>query len=298
MIVYYLYAIATQMSIYALLALGLNLQWGHAGLLNFGIVASFAIGAYGAALTATLTGWPVAASALVGVVLAVVVAYPIGLASVRLRAPHYLAVVTVGFGESVRVFATTETWITNGTRGISVPRPFASLPGRGSDVVMAVIAVAVVAVVYVAIERLIRSPFGRTLEAIRDDEDSARSLGKPVAGFKIRAFVLGSAIAGLAGAVQAFYSGFLVPEQFTPLLTFYVWLAVVLGGTGSGRGAILGAGILVVFLEGSRFLRDLLPPGVLSDSQMASLRFVVIGVALIVIPLRFPRGLLGPRGRR
>ena len=126
------------------------------------------------------------------------------------------------------------------------------------------------------------------------ERDAARSLGKPVAGFKIQVFVIGSAVTAAAGALNAIFVNYLVPEQFLPIVSFYVWIALIIGGSGSNKGVILGSVILVLFLEGSRFLKDLLPADTgLTDDKIAALRFMAIGLALVVVPIWRPQGLWG-----
>jgi len=290
----YLIAMLTQAGIYALLALGLNLQWGYTGLLNFGVVGFFAMGSYAYALTTVMLGWPPLAGIAVAVTVGALVAYPLGLASIRLRVGFYLAIVTLGFSEVVRSIIVNEQWLTNGTRGIPVSMFFAGLTPLQNQLIMLAIVLVAIAVLYAVFERLGRSPFGRTIEAIRDNEDAARSLGKPVAAFKIEVFMIGSAVAAFAGALNAVYVSYLVPDQFLPIITFYIWMAMIIGGSGSNRGVVLGCAILVVFLEGSRFLKDVLPAEFMfSDARMAAFRFMMIGLALTVIPIYWPRGLLG-----
>jgi branched-chain amino acid transport system permease protein len=285
---------ATQAGIYALLALGLNLQWGYTGLLNFGLVGFFAMGAYAYALTTLTLGWPPLAGVAAAIVLGALVAYPMGLASIRLRVGFYLAIVTLGFSEVVRSVIVNEQWLTNGTRGLPVAMFFAGLTPFQNQLIMLATVLVCIVVVYFAFARLGAAPFGRTIEAIRDNEDAARSLGKPVAAFKIEVFMIGSAVAAGAGALNAVYVSYLVPDQFLPIITFYIWMAMIIGGSGSNRGVILGSVILVLFLEGSRFLKDVLPAEYLfSDARMAAFRFMMIGLALTIIPIYWPRGLWG-----
>ncbi|GEO87377.1 MULTISPECIES: branched-chain amino acid ABC transporter permease [Alphaproteobacteria] len=293
----YLLAMLTQTGLYALLALSLNLQWGYTGLLNFGQVGFFACGAYAYAITTGMLSWHPVAGFIAAVVAAALVAFPIGVASIRLRLPFYLAIATLGFSEMVRAVLTNESWLTNGTRGLPVRFFVPGLAPFSNQIVMLAIVVLAVAFVFILLERLGSSPFGRTIEAIRDNEDAARSLGKDVAFYKIKVFMLGAAIAGGAGALNAVYVGYLVPDQFLPIVTFYIWMAMVIGGSGSNRGAILGSALLVFFLEGSRFLKDFMPPELaLSDARMAAVRYLAIGAILTLVPLYWPRGLLGRKG--
>lgn len=287
----YLVAMLILVAIYSLLALGLNLHWGYTGLINFGHVGFFAVGAYTSALLTTRLGWPIPAGFAAAVVLAGASAYPLGLVSMRLRT-DYLAIVTLGFSEVIRAVLINEIWLTNGTNGISyIPRPFSNLQTGVNEVVYLIFVLAFLAVAYWMVHRLGRSPFGRTLEAIRENEEAAQSLGKYVASFKTRSFVIGAAIAGIAGASYAHYINFLVPEQFMPLVTFYVWMAVIMGGSGSNKGVILGTLILMVFLEGSRFAKDFIP--FISDVKLAAVRFMVVGLGIILIVLYRPQGIWG-----
>jgi len=293
----YLIAMLTQTGLYALLALSLNLQWGYTGLLNFGQVGFFACGAYAYAIIAGTLGWHPLAAFVAAMLVAAIIALPIGFASIRLRLPFYLAIATLGFSETVRAVLTNEAWLTNGTRGMAVRMFVAGLDPRTNQILMLVVVLVCVAVVFVVLERLGGSPFGRTIEAIRDNENAARSLGKDVAAYKIRVFMLGAAIAGGAGALNAVYVGYLVPDQFLPIITFYIWMAVVIGGSGSNRGMLVGAILLVFFLEGSRFVKDILPTALaLSDARMAAVRYLVIGAALTLVPMYWPRGLWGRKG--
>ena len=281
----YLEAVGTIGGVYALLALGLNLQYGYTGLINFGIVAFFAIGAYSSALLA-LQGVPFVLDFAAASGLAALAAWPLGLICLRLR-DDYLAIVTLAFAEIVRTVIISEEWLTSGTRGIpGIPRPFATSP-----VAYLLLVLATVLAATLLTWRLVRSPFGRLIQAIRDDEDAVPSLGKRPSGFKLVVFTIGAGLTGLAGALYAHYLTYISPDQFVPLLTFYVWIAVIMGGAGRIGGAVAGAALLTFFLEGTRFLRDAIP--FVSEVQMASLRLAVIGLLLILFTLYRPQGLLG-----
>jgi branched-chain amino acid transport system permease protein len=294
--------------VYALLAIGLNIHYGYTGLLNFGHVAFFAAGAYTAALltipspdtvegTVEYTigvGLPMpaalpvslAAGALVGGLLAVL----IGLTSVRLGT-HYLAIATFALAGIVQDAVVNERWLTRGVFGLNrVPRPGRAVLGADLWQVSYLLFVALLTIaVYLTVERLVDAPFGRLLKGIREEELAARMLGKDTNMVKLKSFGIGGAIAGLAGAVYAHYIGSVVAGQFVPLVTFLVWVAMLLGGTASNRGVILGAFVLVAFREITRFL----PQVSGNPSLVPSLRFVVIGFLLILV-IRFrPQGLLG-----
>ena len=283
----YLVAIAIMTAIYALLAIGLNLQYGFTGLINFGHVGFFCIGAYASAIL-SLHGIPEPAGFILAAILAGLAAWPIGLVSLKLR-DDYFAIVTLGFGEIVRLVAISEQWLTNGVQGLpGIPPLFTDAP-----LLMLAALIAVNLIAALGMRIIVRSPFGRMIGAIRDNEDAVKALGKDPAGFKIQVLMLGSALAGIAGAFYAHYIGYIEPEQFIPLVTFQVWMAVIMGGVGRVSGALAGTVILMLFLEGSRFLHDVLP--FISDVQIASLRLGAIGLALVLFTLYRPQGIMGRR---
>ena len=289
----YLVAVGIVALIYMLLTIGLNLQYGYTGLINFGVVAFFGIGAYASALL-TLAGWPLLPAFLVAIAVAGIAAYPIGLLSLRLS-DDYLAVVTLGFSEAVRLLIQQEQWLTKGVQGLpGIPRLFGSLGvGEYADLAtLGVLALCNGAAVALMMH-LVRSPYGRLIQAIRDDEVAVEAIGKDPRRYKVQVFMLGAGLAGLAGAFYAHFITYLSPEQFLPLVTFYVWIAMIIGGTGRTSGAVAGSLILMVFLEGSRFARDWIP-GV-SEVQMASVRLAIVGLALILFTLYRPQGLMGRR---
>lgn len=292
----YLSAIAIWVLIYMLMASGLALQYGFTGLINFGYVGFVAIGAYTSGIL-SLQGVPLWLTFPAAAALAALAAYPLGLVTLRLGG-HYLAIVTLGFSEAVRIFITKEEWLTRGTHGIpGLPRVFDDWAGRSSgDLTLLALLLVTNIVVFMLMRWLIRSPFGRVIAAIRDDEIAARALGKDTASFKTRSLMLGSAVGGLAGAFQAHYITFIGPEQFVPIITFYVWIAIILGGAGRISGIIVGTVVLVTFLEGSRFIRDIF--GGITEVQLASVRFWIIGLALICTVLYRPHGLFGDRMAR
>jgi branched-chain amino acid transport system permease protein len=289
----YLVAVGIIALIYMLLTIGLNLQYGYTGLINFGVVAFFAIGAYASALL-TLAGWPLLPAFVVAMVAAAVVAYPIGLLSLRLS-DDYLAVVTLGFSEVVRLVIQQERWLTHGVQGLpGIPRIFHSLGvGQYAELAtLAALALCNLAAIGLMLH-LVRSPYGRLIQAIRDDEVAVEAIGKDPRRLKVQVFMLGSGLAGLAGAFYAHFITYLSPDQFLPLVTFYVWIAMIIGGTGRTTGAVAGSLILMVFLEGSRFARDWIP-GV-SEVQMASVRLALVGLALILFTMYRPQGMMGVR---
>ena len=291
----YFIAISIIALIYVILSLGLTLQYGLTGLINFGHVGFFAIGAYTSALLA-LKGVPLVFSFAAAAALAGLAAWPIGLVSLRLR-DDYFAIVTLGFSEVVRIVITSERWLTNGVQGVpGIPRLYDSLGGSVAQLAVLVTVLAVTLVGVWIIRRIAGSPFGRLIEAIRDNEEAVQALGKDPARFKIQVLVVGAALAGIAGAFYAHYITYIVPDQFIPLVTFYVWMAIIMGGVGRVSGAIVGTAILMLFLEGSRFLRDIVP-GV-SEVDMASVRIGAVGLLLVLFIMYRPQGLMGDYTKR
>jgi branched-chain amino acid transport system permease protein len=279
--------------IYALLALSLNLIWGGIGLVNLGLAGFFAVGAYASAI-ATGAGAPV----LIGWGTALVVGAAVGLfvtfATLRLR-DDYLAIVTLGFAEVIRLIALNERWLTKGSDGISgIKAPLKAAIGlQGFNLFYLALVSAIVVLVWLLLRRLDRSPYGRAMKAIREDQQLAAFAGKQVLRFKWQAFALSAAIAALAGALYAHFQSYVSPDHFQPLITIYIFLAVTAGGVGRPSGAVIGAYIVVIFVEATRFATEWLPG--LQPVQLAALREILIGLALILVLHLRPQGLLPER---
>jgi branched-chain amino acid transport system permease protein len=286
----YLTAMAISAGIYALLALGVNLTWGMAGMVNLGLAGFFAVGGYATALL-TKAGVSIPLGIAAGAVAAAVTGAAVALITARLRA-DYLAIVTLGFSESVRIAAANEIWLTNGSDGIAgIPGPWrGTLPPQQFNLVFLMIVVAVLIAALVLLQRLARSAFGRVLRAIRDDEDVAAVAGKHVLAFKVKAFAVGAAVLGVAGALYAHETSYVAPDIFAPLLTLNIILALVAGGVGNNAGAVLGAVLIVVLLEGTRFAAPLLP--FLAPAQIAAVRELLVSVLLLAILRVLPAGIL------
>ncbi|SHM33703.1 branched-chain amino acid ABC transporter permease [Roseibium suaedae] len=291
----YLIAIGIFAGIYLLLALGLNLQFGMTGLINFGHVGFFCIGAYTSALLAT-NGVPVALSLAAGGFAAMLAAWPLGVVSIRLR-EDYFAIASLGFSEIVRLVVTSEGWLTKGVQGIpGIPRIFPGVSSQMQSMLMFGLVMVLCLLAILAMRRIVKSPFGRMIEAIRDNEEAVRSLGKEPAGFKMQVLLLGSLLAGVAGGLYAHYIGYISPDQFIPFITFQIWMAIIMGGVGRISGTVAGVIILMTFLEGSRFLRDVAP--FIPEVAMASIRLGVIGLALMLFTIYRPQGLMGDYTKR
>ncbi len=286
----YLIFTLTVGGIYALLALSLNLVWGSAGMVNLGLAGFFGVGAYASALATgagapVLLGWGVAALAGVAVGLLVTAA------TLRLR-DDYLAIVTLGFAEMVRLVALNERWLTKGADGISgIAAPLKAELGTGGFNLFYLATVsAIVLFVWWLLSRLDASPYGRTLKAIREDQELAAFAGKPVLRFKFEAFALAAAIAALAGALYAHFQSYFSPDHVQPLITIYIFLGLTAGGVGRPAGAVVGGYAVLLFLESTRFAADLMPG--LQPVQVAALREILIGAALLVVLHLKPQGFL------
>ena len=291
---HYLVAMGVTAGIYALMALGMNVIWGMAGLINLGLVGFFAVGAYTSGLLTVKLGLPIAVGLLAGAAMASLVGVLVALVTVRLRG-DYLAIVTLGFAETMRIIMSNELWIANGTDGLSgIPGPFRQALGpHYFNLLYLGIVIAAVVILYVLVERLAQSPFGRVLRAIRDDEQVVQVAGKNVVLFKVKAFAFGTAALGFAGALYGHFTSYIAPDLFAPLLTLYIKLSLLTGGLGNSAGAVLGAVLVVFFLESTRFIVPLIPG--ISAVQGAALREILIAVALLVILRFYAKGLVPER---
>ena len=204
--------------------------------------------------------------------------------------------VTIGIAESIRLFFNNEAWVAHGVRGISgIPRPFQKyVPAAYYNLFYLALMMVVVALAFVALQRAVKSPWGRTLRAIGEDEVLAQAMGKNVVRFKMEALVLGSMIMGLAGALYAHFIRFISPEVFVPLSgTFLVWVMLIAGGSGSNIGALLGALVIWGLWSLTDLITNLVPVGY--AVKAGAIRVIAIAVALEVILLLRPQGLFGQK---
>ncbi|MFA1610688.1 branched-chain amino acid ABC transporter permease [Halobellus rubicundus] len=348
--------------LYSIGALVVNLHWGYSGLFNIGVVGFMAVGAYTTTIltrpiqgqnpTGTLPGLglPLPIAIVGGVLAATAVGYVAALPSLRLR-DDYFAIVTLAFAEIIRITAKASalqeftifgvTIGTGGGRGIrTYPNPVDQFfSGPGQPLVTAVsglgidgalvpgwafvlVVAALLGIVFWLIVRLAESPFGRVLKGIRDDEEATAALAKDTASFKIRAFIIGCAVLGLLGIVWQGSQGYIAPGLFVPQLTFFIWIAVIVGGPGSNTGSIIGTILFVGFIYlGPGYLRRLVeqylslsgtvstfpnavgsllagdPQAILlyTLDQTSALRVVLTGVFLVWLLKTRPEGLLGER---
>jgi branched-chain amino acid transport system permease protein len=209
-----------------------------------------------------------------------------------------LAIVTIGVAEAIRLVAKTEDWLTNSARGITgVPRPLGDLPYAQAQLAYLGIVGLILIVVYLLIERQAHAPWGRMMRAIRDNERAAIAMGKDVPARRLEAFVLGSALMGLAGGLYVHLARTITPDAIDPMLvTFLVWIMVILGGSGNNRGVLLGAVIVWIIWSASEVVTDQLPAEFALKAKYG--RMFLIGLLLQIV-LRFrPEGLLPEKLRR
>jgi neutral amino acid transport system permease protein len=307
--------IGVQAAAFALAAVGLNLQFGYAGLLNFGHVAFMLVGAYGTAITVD-QGGPLWLGVIVGITSAVVLGLIFGIPTLRLRA-DYLAIVTVTAGETLRLIVNAggENSLTRGPFGIQNfaksffainPIPNGSY-GLGRitftsiDLWVMIICWTLVILGSVLVQRLVESPWGRVTKAIREDEDAARSLGKNSFVYKLQSLVIGGVMGALAGVMLAFDYQSVSPGYYLPALTFFVYTVVILGGPGSVRGPIVGAiffWFLIVFTQGvltDAITSGWIPSSVMNPNDVLTFRLVLVGGGLMALAIWRPQGIYGSR---
>lgn len=297
----YLAFFLTITAILGIAVLGLNLQWGNTGIFNGGVVAFFGIGSYAMVILAgperagEFGGfglpWPLAMVG--GIIAAGLLALIVGLATTRLR-HDYLAIATFGVAVALEALArNAEPW-TGGAKGIrGFERPleaYISDPFVYNLLFLAVVLV-LLALVYWGLERLVRSPFGRLLRAVREDEIAARALGKSPARARLQSFIIGALIMGLSGGLYATFYAFISPQDLAPILTFQIWAMLIVGGAGNNRGALLGTLIVWGGWVGSGWALAAFAP---RDIQLytGTLQYILIGLIIVGTLLARPRGLL------
>ena len=309
-------AVGLDTVVYALAALGLNVQFGYSGLLNFGQAAFVAIGAYAIAITVTVAGLPFGLGLAVGLVGAVVFAVLLGIPTLRLRA-DYLAIATIAAAEVVRLLfrsntLTASTGGSNGLTGFSdgfyALNPFPNgtygfgpftYDERGTWVLT--VGWALVALVCLVTWALMRSPWGRVLKGIREDEDAVRALGKNVYAYKLQALALGGIVGALGGFVFALGRAAVQPDNYGTAFTFFAYTVLLLGGAARVLGPVVGSIVFWVVLSLTDGLlrgaigAGLIPQGLMSTTQVGQVRFMLVGLALMLLMIFRPQGILGDR---
>ena len=296
--------LATLVLIYVMLALGLNVVVGLAGLLDLGYVAFYAVGAYTFALLSQYFGFSFWAALPIGACLAALFGLVLGFPVLRLRG-DYLAIVTLGFGEIIRILLNNWTAVTGGPNGIGgIPEPTLfgmefgrrvkeegntsfhetfgiAYSGEHKVIFLYLIALVLAVITALVIRRLMRMPVGRAWEALREDEIAARSLGLSRTAVKLSAFTIGAFFAGFAGTVFASKQGFISPESFVFLESAIILAIVVLGGMGSQIGVILAAIAVTILPELAR--------------EFADYRMLIFGAAMVLMMVWRPQGLMPMR---
>ena len=292
-------------SIYSLSSLGLNLQWGGAGLFNVGIVGFFAIGAYTSAI---ITGPHYPDTVLgglglwfpLGFVAAILMtglaALLIGFVTLRLR-EDFLAISTFGIAVAIQLVSLNLESLTRGPNGMyGIPRPLSGYfeSPMSDNALYLLLCLTIIGGTYWMFERMARSPWGRALRAVREDETAAAALGKNVFAMRLQAFVIGSSVFGLAGALYAHFLGFISPIDFLPIFTFQVFVMLIVGGSGNNLGALLG-GLVVwgLWSASGALIAGLLPSAL--QAPAAAARIVIIGLVLVLMLLFRPSGILPER---
>ena len=304
-------------AVYALAAVGLNLQYGFTGLWNFGQAGFLLVGGYGTAIAVTSWGFGLGWAVLVGVAAAVLLGLVLGLPTLRLRA-DYLAIVTISAAEILRIVvnSTSVQSVTGGPQGI---KGFANsffehnpIPngryGIGSvtfthrDLWVILVTWVIVALASLLVWLLVHSPWGRVVRAIREDEDAVRALGKNVFAYKMQSLVIGGALGGLAGIMLVIDRQFVEPNAFQSAITFFAYAALILGGTARIFGPILGAIVFWFLVEGTQsFLTQAVSHDflgthhVLKTTQVGPMRFVIVGLMIMLLVIFRPQGFLGSR---
>jgi len=296
---------------YALAALGLAIHFGYTGLLNFGQAGFMAIGAYGYAISTLTFGFPVWGAVLVGIGASVVFALILGVPTLRLRA-DYLSIVTIAAAEILRLTFTTNTfdWLTGSADGLSGYKGgFAALNpipdgtyGWGPfemnayDWWIRIVAWIVVALACLLTWQLMRSPWGRVIKGIREDEDAVRALGKNVYFYKMQSLILGGVFGTLAGMIFILPRA-VVPSNYATTLTFFIYAILLLGGAATILGPVIGSIIFWVVLSAvSGLIARLVSEGYLpfmSSVQSGQLRFIIVGIVLMLLVIYRPQGIFG-----
>ena len=302
--------------IYTILSLGLYVQFSLAGLPNFGHVAFMAVAAYTMAIGVVRYSLPMAAAAVLGLLAAVGLGLVLGVPALRLRA-DYLAIATVAGGEIVRYLAMNLPGLTGGplgSIGLLGPGQIATYnqawqgfldrlsgalaiglgPGVSRDAAMALVVWAAAGGLLFLFRGLERSPWGRVLRGIREDETAVTAVGKNVFAFKLQALVLGAMLGALAGLLLAWQIGVFSPDDYQPTLTFYAYLILILGGMNRLWAIPVGAVAFSLLYSGTRFL-NFFPLSLIDSGSRAFLRLLVVGLLLVLFMAVRPQGLLGNR---
>ncbi len=288
---------------YTIFALGLQINVGFTGIVNFGQAGFMAIGAYSMGILVVKAGWSFWLALPAATAIAMAAGLLIGLPSLRLRA-DYFAIVTIAFAEIVRYVAQNARELTGGNQGLfgfdnewagvseTIEGWLEALGWSDPESLFPLLLVVWTAVLLATalLWRLQRTPWGRVLRAVREDEDAARALGKRTLAYKLQSLAIAATLGAIAGWFLALNLNFLNPVEFEPLITFLGYAVLVLGGLASYWGIAVGSVILWTILEGTRFID--LP---ISAEKEAAVRFMIVGLLLILLMAFRPQGIFGKR---
>ncbi len=302
--------------IYAISAIGLNIHFGWTGMLNFGHAAFMGIGAYTTILliphaagregSINEEGLPLFIAIIIGLVASALFGLLVGLPAIRLRG-DYLAIVTIASSEIFRLVVRDQENLTGGVYGvISFSDIFQNIRPKfledlalnldvsAGQLWVATVSWLMVIILILILKRLQNSPWGRALRAVREDEDAVRALGKNAVWLKLQSFMLGASIAGLSGILLAFNYGTLQVEYFVPLLTFYIWAIMILGGVGAISGPIFGSILFWAFISETDQIAALIFENA-DGQQIAGVRFMLVGLLIIGLMILRPSGIMGKK---
>lgn len=296
----YLVFFLTGALILAIAVLGLNLQWGNTGIFNGGVAAFFGAGAYGLIILGGPDragefggfGLPYPLALLGGIIAAALLAWVVGVVTAKLR-HDYLAIATFGVAVALESVVRNAEYLfggAKGVRGFERPLEAAIADSFTYNVVFLSFVIVCLIAVYWGLERIVRSPFGRLLRAIREDETAARALGKSPARARLQSFILGAAITGLAGGLYGTFYAYVSPQDIVPILTFQIWAMLIVGGAGNNKGAILGT--LIVWggwVASGWGLAKFAPAS--WQLYTGTLQYILIGLVIVLTLLVRPRGL-------
>lgn len=288
---------------YTIFALGLQINVGFSGIVNFGQAGFMAVGAYSMVILTLKAGISFWASLPLSILITIAFGLIIGLPSLRLRA-DYFAIVTIAAAEAIRLWAQNSRSLTGGNQGLfgfddswnsvsdTMEGWLQSLGWSNPETLFPLFIVvwAFALLLMAGLAKLQKTPWGRVLRAIREDEDAARALGKNVLVYKLQSLAIAAALGAIAGWFLALNLAFVIPDEFEPLVTFLGFAALIVAGLANYWGVAVGAILLWTILEGLRFLE--LP---ISETKIASLRFILVGLALILLMAFRPQGLFGKR---
>lgn len=285
----------TLSAIWAILTLSLTLQFGYGGIVNFSVVGFFMIGSYTSAALSTQPHSEISAFAVpytlpvpitISIAILICILVGIGIAQFTRRVGGaYLGIITLGLAEIIHVVIVNQHSFSGGYHGILyVPKLLEGVLGNFFDPVYLIMCFVILGILYFLMTRAMHAPFGMIVRALSDHEDAVFILGRNADDYRIKCFVLGSALAGLAGGLFVHYLGSASPTQYIAAITFEIWAAMLVGGQRTLIGGIMG-GILIAWMKG---LSRLIPP-IFGPTFVPALRFAIIG-AIIIVVVRFFQG--------